>query len=167
MEQKNKAPVNWILRAAGVLLCLVLASSYLVCGMFARYTTTATGSDTARVAKFDITGTGLQTMDITADLSPGGSETCNLQIKNNSEVAVEFKATIQKQTDNLPLDFSVRLENDSELQESNQFVFTDRMDPGELTIYKLYILWPEDKNSPVYSDLVDYIQVTVDATQID
>jgi len=30
MEQKNKAPVNWILRAAGVLLCLVLASSYLV-----------------------------------------------------------------------------------------------------------------------------------------
>ena len=62
---------------------------------------------------------------------------------------------------------SVRLENDTELQKSNQFVFTDRMDPGELTIYKLYILWPEDKISPVYSDLVDYIQVTVDATQID
>lgn len=167
MEQKNKAPVNWILRAAGVLLCLVLASSYLVCGMFARYTTTATGSDTARVAKFSISGTAIQSADITADLSPGEAKTCQLEINNDSEVAVEFEVSIKNLTDNLPLDFSVRLENDSELQESDQFVFTDQMSPAEKTIYKLYILWPGDASSPQYSGMVDQIRVTVNATQID
>jgi len=171
MEQKNKAPVNWVLRAAGVLLCLVLASTYLVCGMFARYTTSASGSDSARVAKFSISGTAIQSADITADLSPGEEKTCEMEINNDSEVAVEFEVSIKNLTNNLPLDFSVRLQEDGggedDLDEVHSFVFTDQMNPGEKTIYKLYILWPGDASSPQYSGMVDQIRVTVNATQID
>ena len=37
---------------AGILFCLVLISTAMMGGLFARYTTTGTGSDSARVAKF-------------------------------------------------------------------------------------------------------------------
>ena len=43
-----------LLRVALVLLCLVLLSVYLMKGLYARYQTTGSGSDSARVAKFDV-----------------------------------------------------------------------------------------------------------------
>ena len=39
-----------------VLFCLVLFSTYLTGGLYARYTTSASGSDSARVASFQIQG---------------------------------------------------------------------------------------------------------------
>ena len=48
---------NRAMTTAGLLLCLVLATTFLVCGMLARYTSTGAGRDVSRVAKFDVTGT--------------------------------------------------------------------------------------------------------------
>ena len=45
-------PGEILMFLAGILFCLVLISSALLGGLFARYTTTASGQDHARVAKF-------------------------------------------------------------------------------------------------------------------
>lgn len=176
MKQRNKAPVNWMLRAAGVLLCLVLASTYLVCGLFARYTTSASGSDSARVAKFEIEGGGVTSAAITADLVPGTSRICDLKITNKSEVAVAYEVVVQRIEKNLPLVFKVfdtAYNTDEgyltgETDANGVITFSAQLLPnsGEKT-YKLYIEWPAEKSSPEYAGQVDTIQVTVSATQID
>lgn len=162
MEQKNKAPVNWILRAAGVLLCLVLASTYLVCGLFARYTTSASGSDSARVAKFEVEGGSVSSAMITASLVPGNTHECSLQIRNKSEVAVEYEVTVENITNNLPLTYDVPGMG----MENGSFVATLEPNGASMT-YKLKIQWPEDHASPDYAGMVDRLRVTVNATQID
>ena len=52
----RKPKKNIALRLAGILFCLTLVSFYMVSGLFAKYTTSGKGSDSARVIKFgDIT----------------------------------------------------------------------------------------------------------------
>lgn len=48
---------NWTMRAAVLMLALVLITSCFVGGTFAKYVTSKDGSDTARVAKFGVTVT--------------------------------------------------------------------------------------------------------------
>lgn len=52
---KMKTRNNWTMRAAGMMLALVLITSSFVGGTFAKYTTSGTGGDSARVAKFGVT----------------------------------------------------------------------------------------------------------------
>jgi len=167
--KKNKAPVNWILRAAGVLLCLVLASSYLVCGLFARYTTSASGSDSARVAKFKIEESGITSAMINASLAPGGCEDVELKVQNLSEVAVEYEVTVENETKNLPLTYAVLGMADGKVSAVLPANDTSRT-------YILRIQWPtgaegtpeyEKNTSPELAGQVDTIKVTVRATQID
>lgn len=168
MVQKNKAPVNWMLRAAGVLLCLVLASTYLVCGMFARYTTSASGSDSARVAKFEIVGGEVVSEKITASLVPGANISCPLTIQNKSEVAVEYEVTVINETNNLPLSFRVYDESAEGYLEGDGTSFSANLSAnGDEKNYNLLIEWSKERNAPEYAGMVDQIQVTVSATQID
>ena len=53
---------NHTLKLAGILLALVLVTSCFVGGTFAKYVTSGTGKDTARVAKFGVTVTANGTM---------------------------------------------------------------------------------------------------------
>lgn len=53
---------NHTLKLAGILLALVLVTSCFVGGTFAKYVTSGTGSDSARVAKFGVTVTANGTM---------------------------------------------------------------------------------------------------------
>lgn len=53
MESKK----NWTMRAAGLMLALVLITSCFVGGTFAKYVTSGSGKSTARVAKFGVTVT--------------------------------------------------------------------------------------------------------------
>ena len=48
----KKPKMNIAMNIAMVLFCLTVVSTYLVSGLYARYTTSATGSDSARVMKF-------------------------------------------------------------------------------------------------------------------
>ena len=54
---KNKNKVNIPLLLAGILFCLTLISSSLTSNLIAKYSTTASGSDRARVAKFNVSTT--------------------------------------------------------------------------------------------------------------
>jgi hypothetical protein len=52
-ENRKIAQGELMMLLAGVCLCLVLISSHLTSGLYARYTTSASGSDSARVIQFN------------------------------------------------------------------------------------------------------------------
>ncbi len=100
MKKLNKrTPV--VFHVGLVLLCLVLFSTYLTGGLYARYTTTASGGDSARVAKFHITSGGNWTGSSEAvDLELNFFDPAKLKdilsftISSSSEVAVKYDVVI-------------------------------------------------------------------------
>ena len=83
-----------------VLFCLVLFSTYLTGGLYARYTTSASGSDSARVAIFQIQGENSweQGTEVDVNLSffdpAWAQDTLNFAITSASEVAVRYSVEI-------------------------------------------------------------------------
>lgn len=78
---------NIALRLAGILFCLTLVSFYMVSGLFAKYTTSGKGSDSARVIKF-----GDITLTETGDFYEGGNKMWivpGLDIKKDAKVSFE------------------------------------------------------------------------------
>ena len=96
-----------------VLFCLVLFSTYLTGGLYARYTTSASGSDSARVARFEITGVDSWTNQGEIDLDLNffdpnkTSASLDFTISSASEVAVKYDVVITMPT----------LSNNSDYQE--------------------------------------------------
>lgn len=166
-----KPQKNIPMRIAAALLCLTLLSSYLVTGLFARYTTSVQYSDNARVAKFSIQGSGTLLQSIEAGLYPGESKAATLIIENNSEVSVEYTVSVTNVTNNLPLSFRMVKEGSSPTVDANGTTFTAQQIPGNHTDrYTLYIDWAAatDKDrDPDWMGKVDYITVKVTAAQID
>lgn len=80
------------------LLCLVLFSTYLTSGLYARYTTAATSEDNARVAKFDVTNsiTDSQKADIKLNFYNSDMLTDDFKftVKSNSEVSVKYNVIV-------------------------------------------------------------------------
>ena len=94
---KNKNKVNIPLFLAGILFCLTLISSSLTSNLIAKYSTTASGSDSARVAKFDV-GTTENNQSTNIALAAGDSSSIgkyNFTITNNSEVAVKYSIIVK------------------------------------------------------------------------
>ena len=91
---------------AGILLCLTLVSVWLVGGLYARYTTSDSASDSARVAAFvfnvsDSTHNNQDTHMITLSgiTKPGDTETYAFIVKNSngsaiSEVSETYTITV-------------------------------------------------------------------------
>ena len=95
MAKHNKSTrINIPMCAACVLLCLTLLSIHLTSGLYAKYTATATGSDSARVAKFEVDVSGQDLADITCTQSNTDSSTYTITITNTSEVAVQYKLSL-------------------------------------------------------------------------
>lgn len=83
----RKPKKNIALRLAGILFCLTLVSFYMVSGLFAKYTTSGKGSDSARVIKF-----GDITLTETGDFYEGNKKMWivpGLDIKKDAEVSFE------------------------------------------------------------------------------
>ena len=94
---KNKNKVNIPLFLAGILFCLTLISSSLTSNLIAKYSTTASGSDSARVARFDV-NTSNNSQPGTIELVPGDSDSSGtyiFTIKNNSEVVVKNSVIVK------------------------------------------------------------------------
>ena len=81
---KGDKKVNIPLCAALILLTLTLITTHMTCGLYARYTSRATASDSARVAKFDVDYTVTENTDTARE----GDFT--LRVINKSEVAVQY-----------------------------------------------------------------------------
>lgn len=149
---------NWILRIAGVLLCLTLLSVHLTSGMMARYSTTVSGSDSARVAKFDLREAGTFSQDLPLEYKPGMSESYTIVLENHSEVTVDCTVTVKQLSNNMPITVTI-----------TPTPGTVQLAPNDTTgkTYTLTLTWPAEYNDARYSYEVDAIRVIVDAVQVD
>lgn len=126
-KRKNPSRVNIPMCAAGVLLCLTLFSIHLTSGLYAKYTATATGSDSARVAKFEITTTDdSKAISVTTGAANNDSE-YTFTIENQSEVAVEYTLSL-KAPDNLPAGVGYTFQDDSFNSNSGQLAAGESAD---------------------------------------
>ncbi|MBR1802460.1 MAG: hypothetical protein IJ777_00560 [Clostridia bacterium] len=129
---------NSLIKFTTFVLLITIVAIVLVSGTYARYTSTASGTDTATVAKWsfkvggtDIAGTTEKTgmtFDIFSTLkgadattaeanvktkdgsmiAPGTGGSFKIALENTSDVTAEYRVvyTIEKNTDNIPLEFS-------------------------------------------------------------
>lgn len=159
-KSNKKTPI--VFYVGIVLACLTLISVYMTSGLYARYTTRATSSDSARVAKFRVTDT-LTVTDSKGDevnsftmiedsLIPGESTTYTFAVQNDSEVAVRFSVRGEASINNLPLDIP-----------DNVSVTLAPNTSGNVTFV---VSWPANKNDPAYGDMIELIEIFVTAEQI-
>ena len=80
-----------------ILVVLVAVSVFLAGALAARYLTSGTGSDTARVAKWDVSATVTPPADAEKIVSPDGTSQTGyykVELTNNSEVAAAAKIEV-------------------------------------------------------------------------
>lgn len=142
-SERTAAQANWPLRAAAVLLCLVLASTYLLANLYARYTAADTSSDSARVASFQVTQTPVsESVDFSlGSMAPGSSKQFSVNVSNQSEVAIEYRMDVENATGNLPLTWS--------LTENGTATDAGRIPAGDTEehAYTLTVTWPKNAAS--------------------
>lgn len=87
----GKAKLNIPMCAALVLLFLTLVSIHMTSGLYARYVATATGTDSARVAKFDVAAS-LDKEELIIDCATTTTKSGDyiITVQNNSEVAIGY-----------------------------------------------------------------------------
>ena len=96
MKPSNRRPIQLgsvMMRIALVLLCMVMISFHLMGSMYARYTTKGSGSDDARVAKFDVKVTG-DSNAVRVDCAQSTDNVYTITIQNLSEVAVSYEIKV-------------------------------------------------------------------------
>ena len=96
MKQSNKK-TPFVFKLGIVLLCALLFSFHLTGGLYARYTTSAGGSDGARVAKFDVVNQ-ISSKPVDVDLNfydPNKLEdSFDFTVQSSSEVAVKYDVVV-------------------------------------------------------------------------
>lgn len=103
-----------------VLLCLTMLTTHLTGGLYARYTTTATGSDGARVAKFDV--------QCTVTPVGGTSDQFTVTVTNASEVTVKYDLQVSPGT-GMPA-MNVKFDTLTEGVTGNTFSNNWKLTPG-------------------------------------
>lgn len=144
------------------LLIMVVLSFSLVGNLLAKYSTGGGNSETARVAKFKITESGISSIDISSEkFRPGFTFEQPVEITNESEVAVNY-VLAKTTTGNLPLRFEL---NDRDFTTST---YSDIIEPNSAKkSYVMKVIWPETENNPEYSGMVDSIKLTLTVNQVD
>lgn len=106
MKTKRKVPVS--LRVAAVLLCLVMLSTHFTAGMYARYVTSANGTDYSRAAGFavsakvdtdDQTKSPVPVSIVSNGLDDSGRATYEVKVSNTGETAVRYKMVVEFKDD--------------------------------------------------------------------
>jgi hypothetical protein len=164
---KRKYSKNWILWITACLLCLTLFSSNLMSGLLAKYTTGTNADDDARVAKFDITSENMsQTKALDIYMQPG-KQTLDqkIQITNKSEVAVAYSIELKNETGNLPLELTIEDLQANDTAVSGTTYQVSAQESKTTFTYTLNVNWTDQSDD--YMGMVDYVTVTVKATQID
>lgn len=164
MVKHHQPKMNIPMCLAAVLLCLTLVSCHLCGGLYAKYTATGYGEDTARVAKFDVSEESvLISKDLFFDATTPGSETKEIYVTNNSEVVVAYTVTIKNATQNIPYSFSIN-GSDFSLNECSVACY---LEPNTRN-NKIEIVTKWDKEDALaYMGMVDLIKLTISAEQVD
>ena len=164
---------NMALSAAGILLCLVLVTTFLVSGLLAKFVSGDGSKGAARTAKFAVSGSGFsETVNLDVSMKPGEHEDRSFTVTNNSEVSVRYTLTLRNTTKNLPLQLKVGGTVQADFDTDAGYVYTSTMPPNDGSVHSLDIslVWPDtpaENTDVVYSGQLDNIAVTVTAVQID
>ena len=147
-KQNRKTPA--VFYVGVVLLCAVLITSHLTSGLYARYTTTASGGDAAVVASFEV-GETLSSLSQSLDVSfdPTSDEPQYIRISNSSEVVVHYTVTVENLTGVLPISF-----------EAKEGVLS----PNEQVDVAFLIEWNGEKD-PAFSGMVDLVRIRLSIEQ--
>lgn len=91
MRRIGKKRSNRILSFAMVLFYLVMVTTWISSGLYAKYVVKASGSDSAAVAAWDVSVSGGKAaLNIDCSKTDGLNDSYTLTIKNESEVAVTY-----------------------------------------------------------------------------
>ena len=109
---------------ACTLFCLVLISTSMMSGLYARYTARGEGNDSARVAKF-VVGGALSPENVLVDIGKGQTDgVFSLTTQNASEVSVKYDVIIETVTA-LPEGVAVKLDDEQGILSDGKYTFTD------------------------------------------
>lgn len=159
---------NMPMSIACVLLCLVLITVYLVCGLYAKFTTSGSGTDDSLVAKFDITEDDLLIgEELVFDFAPG-TYINEIKVTNSSEVAVNYTITVTNETLNIPLQFALGEASSIEgaATTADTVTATYSMGANSTEIYALKVVW-DQADALDHMGMVDMVTIEVNAEQID
>ena len=169
VTQPNKK-IPFVFKLALMLTSLLMLSFHLTGGLYARYTTTASGSDSARVARFDFTinaDLATQFQNLSLNMAPGENQTVQIKVQNKGEVALRCVVTAVNLTGNLPLQIEGAT---GDLQEGDEVVVSRDIGIGDDLTFDWKVVWPTDdpKNKDVgYMGKMDMIRITVAVEQVD
>lgn len=172
--KKIKIKYNSFMYLVSILLCLTLLSLHFVTGLYAKYVSSDSVLENARVASFYLEAEGPLSRHIQVDLIPGDHIQQTLKVVNSSDVTLHYTLTIINETENLPLEFIFKKDGESEPYEAvhGEYLVEMVLEPGQQTdIYTLDISWPiiqgqHDANID-YMGMLDYLSINIYAIQID
>ena len=142
-----------VLRTAAVLMILLMLSTRIVVGRYARYTSSATGHAEARVAAFDVSVAENLDQLVAIPIEPGMTAKKNFTVTNRGEVAVALRFQVSSQYNNLPLEI--------------QNLLSAVVAPGETKSVPLEITWPDSDRSDQYIGMVDLLHISIQVEQVD
>lgn len=162
---------NQIMRLAAVLLCLTLLSLYLLCGMYARYTSQDGGGDSARVAKFNVSESdSLQSYTYAVEIIPDTSEKLEVQITNFSETSVKYILEFLVEG-NLPITITPDITNGAgntlNQQNANAWIWETTKESNLNTTETYNFNLSLNNKSYMYSGGIERIILTLTAEQVD
>ncbi len=170
VKHLNKEKKRRYFPTTTLLVYLLIAVTLTTGVSFSRYTTSVSGSDSARVARFDVS-IGIQStlIELNGNLEPGFTKDYEFTVSNSGEVAIQYNFELTS-TGNLPLTFELGTKGGALTQIKTDTV----MDMGAIapnnttgTTYVLRVTWPENIRDAKYSGLVDALKLIVVATQVD
>lgn len=185
---------NKNIKMISVMLFVVVIAFVLVAGTYSKYISSASGSDTATVAKWDIkAGKAGEELSITGDnasvtfdlfgtildedgteesdvvngkIAPGTMGEFDFSIKNDSEVNAEYTVNFVLSESNLPLEFRI---NDGEWTSNLNGVPTSRIEMGTSANANVQWRWAYEQINSDENDTslgIDPKEVTVTATLV-
>ena len=180
MRRSEKINI-WIFRIAAVLLCLTVLSVWGTSGLYARYSTSTSGSDGARVALWG-SSESIQLDSQQLPKQPGQSCTYKLTVSNQrstgeiSEVTQKYHIEVVT-AGNLPLTYTLTKDG-TQIgpfpETANHKVWTVSEDNmvfqagvARESKYTMTVTWPAGQVSAALANVPDYIQVNVRSEQVD
>lgn len=179
----NRKPHIFVLRAAAVLLVLVLLTTSVVSGRYARYVSTASGGDRARIAAyvFDVRDDTGHYIDVSDIRNPGDSKSYQFTVRNHngavSEVNEAYLVTMELRG-SLPL--VCTLSDGDTITLNGMNVNAQGLTSGQGAIhtftasvktgkeYTLTVSWPDTENDVKYSRAgLSELVLTIAAQQVD
>lgn len=160
--KKGISSLHWLYAAVAILLLVAVALFTTTGSPLARYITTTSGGDSARVARFAVTTTGTLTETIPmVTMKPGDTNSYTVKVKNESEVSIACRIEVDNTYNNLPLSFKM-------LKDGTQ-ITEDTIPVGDTVerTYTLCITWHADNSDHQYAEKVDLLVIRLIAEQVD